>query len=86
MRRYFRAYPAISSRQQGADRLVYNETDLRTVLWQAVDPAFEGERPSTIRLAADIYLTKPIELGPLRRAARLLAATCSVYRMAVLAI
>lgn len=63
MRRYFRAYPAISSRQQGADRLVYNETDLRTVLWQAVDPAFEGERPSTIRLAADIYLTKPIELG-----------------------
>ena len=63
MRRYFRAYPAISSRQQGADRLVYNETDLRAVLWQAVDPAFEGERPSTIRLAADIYLTKPIELG-----------------------
>lgn len=63
MRRYFRAYPAISSRQQGADRLVYNETDLRTVLWQAVDPTFEGERPSTIRLAADIYLTKPIELG-----------------------
>lgn len=63
MRRYFRAYPAISSRQQGADRLVYNETDLRTVLWQAVDPKFEGVRPSTIRLAADIYLTKPIELG-----------------------
>ena len=63
MRRYFRAYPAISSRQQGADRLVYTEDDLRKVLWQAVDPKFEGERPSTIRLAADIYLTKPIELG-----------------------
>lgn len=63
MRQYFRAYNARSSRQQGADRLVYNETDLRTVLWQAVDPSYEGERPSTIRLAADIYLTKPIELG-----------------------
>lgn len=63
MRQYFRAYNARSSRQQGADRLVYNETDLRTVLWQAVDPRYEGERPSTIRLAADIYLTKPIELG-----------------------
>lgn len=33
------------------------------MLWQAVDPDFEGERPSTIRLAADIYLTRPIELG-----------------------
>jgi len=63
MRRYFRAYPAISSRQQGADRLVYSEDDLRRVLWQAVDPTFEGERPSTIRLAADIYLSRPIELG-----------------------
>jgi hypothetical protein len=63
MRRYFRAYPAISSRQQGADRLVYSEDDLRRVLWQAVDPKFEGERPSTIRLAADIYLSRPIELG-----------------------
>lgn len=63
MRRHFRAYPAISSRQQGADRLVYGEDDLRRVLWQAVDPKFEGERPSTIRLAADIYLKKPIELG-----------------------
>ena len=63
MRRYFRAYPAISSRQQGADRLVYGEEDLRRVLWQAVDPNFEGERPSTIRLGADIYLTRPIELG-----------------------
>ena len=63
MRRHFRAYPAISSRQQGADRLVYSEDDLRRVLWQAVDPTFEGERPSTIRLAADIYLSRPIELG-----------------------
>ena len=63
MRRYFRAYPAISSRQQGADRLVYSEDDLRRVLWQAVDPTFEGERPSTIRLGADIYLSRPIELG-----------------------
>lgn len=63
MRQYFRAYPAISSRQQGADRLVYNEDDFRKVLWQAVDPDFSGERPSTIRLGADIYLTRPIQLG-----------------------
>lgn len=43
--------------------MVYTEKDFRRVLWQAVDPDFEGERPSTIRLAADIYLTRPIELG-----------------------
>lgn len=57
-----RAYGPINTRQQGADRLVMNEDDLRRVLWQAVDPNFTGKRPSTIRLGADIILTRPIEL------------------------
>lgn len=57
-----RAYGSIASRQQGADRLVYNEEDLRRVIWQAVDPNYKDVRPSTIRLGADIYLTKPISL------------------------
>lgn len=58
-----RAYGPINTRQQGADRLVMNEDDLRRVLWQAVDPNFTGKRPSTIRLGADIILTRPIELA-----------------------
>ena len=57
-----RAYGPINTRQQGADRLVMNEDDLRRVLWQAVDPNFTGKRPSTIRLGGDIRLSRPIEL------------------------
>lgn len=59
-----RAYAPIAKRQQGADRLAYNEDDLRRILWQAVDPNFSGTRPATIRLGADIILTRPIKLYP----------------------
>jgi hypothetical protein len=59
-----RAYAPIVKRQQGADRLAYNEDDLRRILWQAVDPNFSGTRPATIRLGADIILTRPIKLYP----------------------
>lgn len=57
-----RAYGPINTRQQGADRLVMNEDDLRRVLWQAVDPNYTGVRPSTIRLGTNIRLSRPIEL------------------------
>jgi hypothetical protein len=59
-----RAYAPIAKRQQGADRLAYNEDDLRRILWQAVDPNFTETRPATIRLGADIVLTRPIKLYP----------------------
>lgn len=59
-----RAYAPIAKRQQGADRLAYNEDDLRRILWQAVDPNFKETRPATIRLGADIILTRPIRLYP----------------------
>jgi hypothetical protein len=59
-----RAYAPVAKRQQGADRLAYNEDDLRRILWQAVDPNFAETRPATIRLGADIVLTRPIKLYP----------------------
>jgi len=54
-----RAYPPIADRQQGADRLVYNEDDLRSVLGEALT---DGS-VSTIRLGADITPTRSFVLS-----------------------
>ena len=59
-----RAYGSIASRQQGADRLAFSEDDFRRILAQAIDPNYTGVRPSTIRLGADIVLSRPISLNP----------------------
>lgn len=53
-----RVYPTISGRQQGADRLVYNEGDFRRVLAEAARTA----EAATIRLGGDIFITTPIVL------------------------
>lgn len=53
-----RIYPAISGRQQDADRLVYDEGDLRRTLAEAA----RTRSVATIRLASDIFLTRPISL------------------------
>lgn len=54
-----RTYPPIVDRQQGADRLVFNENDLRTVLGQAL---VDGS-VSTIRLGADIIASTSFVLA-----------------------
>ncbi len=53
-----RVYGSIPGRQQGADRLVYDEGDFRRVLAEA---ARTGET-ATIRLGSDIYLSTPITI------------------------
>lgn len=55
-----RAYGAIPGRQQDADRLVVTEHELLTVLQQALA---DNARVATIRLGANIVLSRPVGLS-----------------------
>lgn len=55
----FRAYEPVVSRQQGADRLVFSEDDLRRALAEIVN----GGQIGTIRLGSTIRLTRSIALA-----------------------
>ena len=58
-----RAYLPVVDAQQSADRLVRDEDELRQALWDAINPNRKGSKPSTIRLGANITLTRPIQLS-----------------------
>lgn len=57
--KFFRAYEPGVDRREGADRLVYDEEDFRAVLGSVA----LGEDVATIRLGADIILSRPVRLG-----------------------
>lgn len=62
-REVVRAYLPVVDAQQSADRLVRDEDELRQALWDAINPNRRGSRPSTIRLGANITLSRPIQLS-----------------------